>query len=161
MNGSEKEPLLTSPVISNSGPLITLATIGQLDLLAALFGKIIIPKAVHNEVVVYGEGEPGSREVGEAEWIGTLEVKDRLAIEFLLETLGAGESEAIVLAQELKAEYVLLDDALARRKACLIGLHVTGTLGILLMAQDVGLIPTVKLISDRLYQDVLTKAGEA
>ena len=172
MNGSEKEPLLPSPVISNSGPLIALATIGKLDLWAALFGKVIIPKAVYNEVVVYGEGESGSREVGEAEWIGTLEVKDRLAIELLLETLGAGESEAIVLAQELKAEYVLLDDALARRKACLIGLRVTGTLGILLMAQDVGLIPAVKLIldelrqtefrmSDRLYQDVLTKAGEA
>jgi len=59
-------------VISNSGPLITLATIGKLDLAKLLFERILIPQAVYDEVVVCGEGEPGSREVAEAEWIGTL-----------------------------------------------------------------------------------------
>ena len=172
MNGSKKGPLLPSPVISNSGPLITLATIGKLDLPRALFDRILIPQAVYDEVVVYGEGEPGSREVAEAEWIGTLQVEDRLAVDLLRETLDAGESEAIILAQELNAEYVLLDEALARRRARLIGLRMTGTLGILLMAEEAGLIPAVKPIldelsqtefrmGDRLYQDVLAKAGEA
>ncbi len=136
MNGSEKEPLLPGPVISDSGPLIALATTGKLDLLKALFDRILIPQTVYDEVVVYGEGEPGSRAVGEAEWIGTLQAEDRLAVDLLRETLDTGESEAIVLAQET------------------------------------GLIPTVKPIldelrqtefrmSDRLYQKVLARAGEA
>ena len=171
MNGNEKqaEPDL---VVSNAGPLISLSTVSQLDLLRALFGQIAIPQAVYDEVVVRGEGEPGSREVGEADWIKIHHVKDQLAVELLRETLDAGESEAIVLAQELNAKYAILDDGLARRKARLIKLRLVGTLGVLLMAKEVGLIPAVKPIldelrqtefrvSDRVYQDVLAKAGEA
>jgi len=94
MNGNEKqaEPDL---VVSNAGPLISLSTVSQLDLLRALFGQIAIPQAVYDEVVVHGEGEPGSREVGESDWIRIQHVKDHLAVELLRETLDAGESEAI------------------------------------------------------------------
>jgi len=170
MNGSERE-ILPELVVSNAGPLITLATISRLDLLRVLFGQIVIPQAVYDEVVVHGEGEPGSQEVDGAAWITTAQVKDRLAVDLLRETLDAGESEAIVLAQELNARYVLLDDGLARRKARLIGLHMTGTLGILLMAKGARLIPAVGLVldelrqtdfrvSDRVVLEVLTRAGE-
>jgi predicted nucleic acid-binding protein len=170
MNGGERE-LLPELVVSNAGPLITLATISRLDLLKALFEQIVISQAVHDEVVVHGKGEPGSQKVDEATWITTVQVKHRLAVNLLRETLDAGESEAIVLAQELTARYVLLDDGLARRKAQLIGLRMTGTLGILLMAKEAGLIPAVRLVldelrqtdfrvSDRVYREVLTRAGE-
>ena len=171
MSGNKKQAQ-PDPVVSNAGPLISLSTVSQLDLLRALFGQIVIPQAVHNEVVVHGEGEPGSREVGESDWIKIRHVKDHLAVELLRETLDAGESEAIVLAQELDARYIILDDGLARRKARLIKLRLVGTLGVLLMAKEVGLIPAVKPIldelrqtefrvSDRVYQNVLSKAGEA
>jgi predicted nucleic acid-binding protein len=171
MSGSGKMPP-PEPIVSNSGPLITLATIGMLDLLEALFKRIVIPQAVYDEVVVYGAGDPGSDEISAAQWIRTLQVRDQLAVNLLRETLGAGESEAIVLAQELNGGYVLLDDALARRKAEHIGLRLTGTLGILVMAKEAGLILAVKPVldelrltdfrmSDRVYQDVLSKAGEA
>ena len=170
MNGSEKE-LPPRPVVSNAGPLITLTEVGRLALLQALFEQILIPQAVYDEVVVHGEGEPGSQEVRDALWVRAVQVQDRLAVRLLRDTLDAGESEAIVLAQELNARYVLLDDRLARRKARLIGLRMTGTLGILLMAQKADLIPAVKPIlaeleqtdfrmSDRVYQQVLIKAGE-
>lgn len=165
MNGGEKE-LPPERVVANAGPLISLAAINRLDLLKVLFEQIAIPQAVYDEVVVHGEGEPGSREVKEAEWIRTVQIQDRLAVHLLRETLDAGESEAIVLAQELNARYVLLDDGLARRKARRIGLRMTGTLGILLMAKDAGLIPAVGPIldelkqtdfrmSDRVYQELL------
>jgi len=158
-------------VVANAGPLISLAAVGKLDLLKALFEQILIPQAVYDEVVVQGEGEPGSQEVKEAEWIRAAQVQDQLAVHLLRETLDMGESEAIVLAQELNARYVLLDDGLARRKARLIGLRMTGTLGILLMAREAGLISAVRPIldelrqtdfrmSDRIYQEVLLKAGE-
>jgi predicted nucleic acid-binding protein len=118
------------------------------------------------------EGETGSKEVAEAEWIHTIQVQDRLAVNLLQESLDLGESEAIVLAQELKAAYMLLDDALARRKADLIGLHVVGTLGALLMAKEAGLVDAIRPIldelrqtdfrmSERVYQAVLSKAGES
>lgn len=160
------------PVVSNAGPLITLATIGKLSLLKALFEELCVPQAVYDEVVTYGSGEPGSAEISAATWIQVRQVRDELAVRLLQESLGAGESEAIVLAQELHARYVLIDDALARRRAVHIGLHLTGTLGILLMAKQAGLIPAIKPIldelrsadfrmSERVCQDVRSRAGEA
>jgi uncharacterized protein len=171
MSGSTQEPP-TRPVVSNSGPLIALAAIARLDLLRALFGRIVIPQAVYEEVVIRGQDEPGSVEVEAAAWIEVRQTKDHLAIDLLREALDAGESEAIVLAQELSARYVLLDDALARRKTRLIGLPMIGTLGLVLMAKEMGLVPAVKPVLDELgqtefrmseqvYLEVLTKAGEA
>ena len=70
-------------MVSNSGPLIALATVSKLHLLKDLFGQIYIPPAVYDEVVVYGEGKPGARETGAAEWIKTVQVEDRLAVNLL------------------------------------------------------------------------------
>lgn len=171
MSGSTQEPPGRS-IISNSGPLIALAAIGRLGLLRALFGQIVIPQAVYEEVVIRGQGESGSAEVKAATWIEVRQTKDHLAVDLLREVLDAGESEAIALAQEQSARYVLLDDALARRKARFLGLSMTGTLGLVLMAKEAGLVPTVKPVLDELrqtefrmsehvYLEVLTKAGEA
>jgi predicted nucleic acid-binding protein len=158
-------------VVSNSSPLIALATIGRLALLKSLFGKIAVPEAVFEEVVIQGQAEPGSQEVAAAEWIRTIPVNDQLAVTLLQESLDLGESEAIVLGQELGARYVLLDDELARRKADLLGLPVAGTLAVLLMAKQAGLIAAVEPVltelmqtdfrmSERVLTAVLTKAGE-
>ncbi len=158
-------------VISNAGPLITLAKVGRFHLLHDLFGQIVIPQAVFNEVVHQGAGQAGAYETQRADWIETRLVNDRLAVELLREELGLGESEAIVLAQELAASWVLLDDALARRKANRLGLAVMGTLGVLLLAKNSGLIDAVRPILDelgqtdfrasrRVYDEVLIKAGE-
>jgi predicted nucleic acid-binding protein len=54
----------------------------------------------------------------------------------ILDKLDEGESESIVLASELKADYIILDEKLARRKAGLLGLPVIGTLGILLISSE-------------------------
>lgn len=56
-------------VVSNASPLIILARIGHLRLLADLYGRIVIPLEVHDEVVVAGRGRAGSEEVREAGWI--------------------------------------------------------------------------------------------
>jgi predicted nucleic acid-binding protein len=158
-------------IVSNSGPLIALAEIGQFPLLQQLFGELFIASAVYAEVVVNGAGEPGAKETAEAAWIKQAEVQDRLAVDLLRDELGPGESESIVLAKELRADYVFFDDLKARKKARHIGLRVTGTLGVILMAKVAGLIQEVKPLLDQLrqtdfrmsyemYLEVLTEAGE-
>ena len=54
-----------------------------MHILKELFGEIIIPKAVWNEVVVKGKGKHRAEEVERAEWIKVGEVKDILRVEVL------------------------------------------------------------------------------
>jgi uncharacterized protein len=158
-------------IVSNASPLITLAKIGHVDLLEKLFGRIIIPQAVYDEVVIRNAGSPGASETDLADWIEVRQAVDRLAVAVLQENLGAGESEVIVLAQMIGATLVLFDDALARRKAERVGLTAVGTLGVLLMAKEAGLIEAVKpslaalrqtdfRVSVRVLDEVLARAGE-
>ena len=109
-------------------------------------------------------------EVDAAEWIETHVVRDAFAVNLLREELGVGESEAIVLAQELGARYLLLDDGAARRKTQRLGLSALGT-WVLLVAKEAGVIALVKPVLDelrrsdirmslRIYGEVLLKAGE-
>lgn len=57
--------------------------------------------------------------------------------------MGSGELEALALAQELGADLFITDDSLARREAEGRGLTVTGTLGVLTIARDRGLVDSV------------------
>ncbi len=57
-------------IISDTSPIINLAAVGQLDLLRQLYGHIIIPQAIYDEIVVAGTGQPGAHEVKAAGWIG-------------------------------------------------------------------------------------------
>jgi predicted nucleic acid-binding protein len=159
-------------VVSNATPLIGLAMADRFDLLPKLFGQIIVPQGVYDEVVLEGQERFGAREVQAASYIEIVQVKDRLAVEVLEDELGRGESETIVLAREMSADWVLANEKLARRKLDSLGIRTIGTLGILLRAKELGLFPTVKpdveklrtrgfRLSRRVYQDVLKMAGEA
>jgi predicted nucleic acid-binding protein len=104
-------------VVSNTTRLIGLATIQRFDLLQHLFGRIYILQAVYDEAVTAGREAGGAkREVSTAGWIETAPVKDQLAVEVLLDELDRGEAETIVLARELNADWVLMDEKKGRRK---------------------------------------------
>lgn len=124
--------------VSNSTALVHLSAIGQLDLLHRLFGHIYIPEEVYQEVVIAGAGKPGAAEVEAANWIETRHVTNQLALSLLKVTLGSGEAACIVLAAEMQADLVILDDRLARMQAQEQGLSVVGTVGILLIADERG-----------------------
>jgi len=107
----------------------------------------------------------------QAAWIKVQEVQDRLAVDVLLDELDLGEAETIVLAQELQAALVLMDERKGRRKLDQLGLEKIGTLGLLLRAKELGLMPAIRpeierlgetgfSISDRLVAEVLRTAGE-
>ena len=125
-------------VVSNSTPLIALSRIGQFTILKKYFSEINIPKAVYDEVVIQGGELYGAKEVKNLKWVNVQEVKNYLAVDALKASLDDGESEAIILAIELKANLLLIDDADGRKIAQSMGLKITGTVGILLMAAENG-----------------------
>lgn len=129
-------------VVTNAGPLIYLSVLQRFELLKRLFDRVDIPEAVFNEVAVQGVGLPGADETRAAVrsgWLHLTQVQNRIAVDALLNELDLGEVEAIVLTRELNLQRVLLDDGLARAKAQSMGLRVTGTIGILMLAKQSGI----------------------
>ena len=141
-------------VVSDTTPLIGLASIGRFELLRELFGEIYIPQAVYDEVVVFGREKGGAkRKVSRAKWVKVKEVKDRLAVEVLLDELDLGEAEAIVLAREIKADWVLMDEKKGRRKLEQLGLQKIGTIGLLLKAKEMGYVEALRPELERLWEN--------
>jgi predicted nucleic acid-binding protein len=145
--------------------------VGHFDLLTAFYGRIVIPQAVYDEVVVRGQSRDGSREVKESSWIEVRVPQDELAVRALATELGRGEAAAIILAQELQAARLLIDEIRGRRVAQQLGLQVQGTLGILARAKREGRILNLRQVLDslrargtwidqKLYEDVLRLVGE-
>jgi predicted nucleic acid-binding protein len=148
--------------VSNSSPLIAFERLERLELLHAMTGRVIIPPAVRREVF------PG---VALLPWLHQRSISQPLTTQLLAPRLGPGEREAIALALELRPSFVLLDDLPARRAAEELGLTVLGTVGLLLLAKERSLVPSVQplldqlialdfRVSQRLYQAALTRAGE-
>lgn len=154
-------------VVANAGPLIALAQIGQFDILRSLYNRLYIPPAVNEEIVASGHGRAGSEDVQNATWIDVIEIQDTTAVQLLRERLDHGESQAIVLALELAADLMLIDEARGRRVAESRGLHKTGTVGTLIVAKKRGLITAVTPWLDELQMrgfrmsEVLYRTGRA
>lgn len=140
-------------IISNTTPLIGLAVVDQFALLHHLFGQIIIPEAVFAEAVMFGREQGGAKqEVTGAEWIKVVAVRDRLAVDVLLDELDRGEAETIVLARELKADWVLMDEKKGRRKLLEMNLRIVGTVGLLLKGKQAGFLSEVRPHLEKLRQ---------
>ncbi len=90
--------------------------------------------------MVKGKGKPGAEEVEKADWIKVKEVKDRLSVEVLKGEIEVGEAEAIVLAKEVNADLLIMDEKIPRIIAESIGLTVIGSLAILYIAKKRELI---------------------
>ena len=159
-------------VVSNASALINLARIGKLELLHELYGELVIPEAVWQEVVIEGAGQPGTDEVKAAAWIKKHVITNKQLLHALQQDLDAGEAEAIALASEIKAELLLMDERLGRETAHYLGLRYIGLIGVLIEARHKGLISAVKphldalrdmagfRIRDELYLRVLRDEGE-
>ncbi len=160
-------------VVSNTSPITNLAGIGQLDLLRQLYDTITIPQAVYNEMANIGRTVPGALEVQTLPWITVQPVTDRNQVEALRAVLDPGEAEAIVLALELNASLLIIDERPGRSIARQNSIPTIGVLGVLLEAKQQGLIASVQplvdrlinelefRVSNRLYETVLQAAGEA
>jgi predicted nucleic acid-binding protein len=118
--------------VADSSPLIILAKLGCFDLLKRVFPRLYISSEVHHEVVVAGVGLPGASEVANAEWIEVKTLQNQAGLLAQQDSaLGIGELSTILLAKELHANAVLLDDYHARKLARAEGLQVRGSVGLL------------------------------
>jgi hypothetical protein len=130
-------------IVGDSSPLIALAIIGQLELLAKLYQRVIIPEKVWEEITIHGAGLAGAAAISQLDWLIIQKPASEL-IKPLSILLDAGEAEAIALAMSLPDSTVLLDDAQARRVAERFGVNRIGTLGILRRAKKAKLITAIK-----------------
>ena len=139
-----------SKVVLNSSVIIALSTLGYLNKLKQIFKEILIAKAVYEEICIKGHGLIGERELLEAvknNIIIVKDVKNRLLVNALLDPLAMGEAETITLASEERADHIVIDDKLARRRTKSMKLNVIGTLRILRLMYDAKFIDKHELIN--------------
>ena len=136
-------------VICNTSPLQYLHQTDLLHLLPALFGSVQVPTAVAAELA---EGKRrGIRlpELTQLPWVMLRSVRERKLLP-LVTSLGSGEKEVLALGLEAPDHLLVLEDRDARRHAIAAGLEVTGTLGILVLAKERGLLDSIRPALDRL-----------
>ncbi len=136
-------------IISNTGPLIALATIDRLDILNNLFEKVVVPEAVHYELLEGGSLQAGTSSYQQATWIKVQPLKAPLD-PLLDKVLDTGEASVIQLAREKQIDHVLIDERKGRKIAREIyQLRVIGTARILVEAKRHGFLDNVQ---DIIYQ---------
>jgi len=136
-------------IICDTSPIQYLYQTKLLSILPALAGQIVAPPAVVNELVIGQQKGVSLPNVAQLDWMRVQTPAGNIALP-LVNDLGPGEAEALLLALESRESVVVLDDALARRVAESLGLSFTGTLGLLLDAKQAGLISEIKPVLDQL-----------
>ena len=161
-------------VISDTTPIISLLKANHLELLQKLYGNVLIPKAVYKELTenpVYSEE---AKIVKSLDFLKVVPVENVKSVNVLRSVTGldAGESEALIMYDEQKADLLLMDEHKGRSVAKQLNVRYIGTVGILMLAYDKGLIQPsdVKMCLDmmlasgirldrKLYNIVLTHVG--
>lgn len=112
-------------VIVNATPLIILCHIDQLDLLKKLYTKIIIPQAVYQEVCA--KLDSACQQVNDnLDWIQVCVVSHPAERKMYQAKLHAGEVEVMILAREMNADLLIIDDKAAKRRRSILALRLQG-----------------------------------
>ena len=160
-------------VVADAGPLIALAKLNRLGLLADLFREILVPEAVAAECTVDSSRVDARRirEVADRSPFRVVSVEESPRLRTYRKLLDPGEAQALLLAEQWQAP-VLMDERKGRREAGRIGVEVFGTGALLVVAKRNGLIEEVRpllnllvrqgyRLSDRLQKALLEMSGEA
>lgn len=129
-------------VIADTTPVISLLKINRLDLLGKAFGEVLIPDAVYAELTADERFMDKAEMIKRAPYIKSVQVSNPESVRILRMATGLdqGESEAIVLTDERKADILLMDEAKGRTVSGKIGITVMGTIGILISCYEDALI---------------------
>ena len=125
-------------IVTNTTPLIALAVAtGSLDILRALYDRVIVPLEVSEEILAAGPQAPGTEAFLKATWLERRKDIIELPL-YLRNSLDRGEASVIQTAVSESIEKVCIDESVGRRIARLNGLALTGTAGILVKARQQG-----------------------
>ncbi len=155
-------------LVADASALIALATCDSLALLEAVFGNVLVPEAVYSEVTTLDK--PQSARL-RSYLHGKVRAVDMQRFVYLDAFADAGETQAMLLYKEVAADYLLIDDKRGRKVAKINRIKTVGSLGVLLQAKRIGLIPRVAplieqisassiFMSESLIQTFLELAGE-
>ncbi len=159
-------------VVADTTPLISLMKVGHLNLVHQLFGEILIPNAVFEELVYNSRFPEESKMIRECSFIKRVDIEDVRAVQLLQRSSGldAGESEAIILSDMTDASLLLMDEVKGRQVARQMGIQLMGTIGMLLVGYQekkiskeeiLDCIEMLKItgrhISNKLYEQLLEK----
>lgn len=134
-------------VVSDTSPITSLLTINLIEILEEIYQQVLIPDAVCKELMKEHTDLPS--------FIQVEHIKDVHKVSVLEKELDEGEAEAIVLAKELRADILLIDEKKGRMVAEREGVPIIGLIGVLIVAKKNGLINTVMEVISMLE----TKAG--
>ena len=154
-------------VVGDASVLIALDGIDAIFLLPALYGEVHVPPAVWQEV--FGTKSP--RPIPAPAWLIRHAAPAASPTGLVPDRLDPGETEAIHLALELRADLLLIDESAGRRAAQRLGISITGVLGVLAAGKHRGFVKAaapliLKLrhsgfwLSDGLVRQVLRDLGE-
>lgn len=158
------------PVIANNTPLVALWVLGRLDLLRDLYDEVLIPQGVCDEFLA-AEHALRQKSLDDAPWLKSVSLANPQHV-LAYTGLDRGEAEVLALAEEQSARLVIIDERKGRRYAQRLGLPMTGTVGLLLLAKEKKLITSLtSLLTElkkaglHLDESLITKAlqlaGEA
>lgn len=157
-------------IISNTSPIFYLYRLGYLELMEQLYGEIVIPNGVIEELKEGGKSGEDVPDIKKYTWIKVRDISAPYQIK-IIPDLGKGEAEALALALLENDHLLIIDDLLAREIAKLQMIKFTGTAGVLLKAKKQGLVPGVKpilnnlkdlgfFLSDSVFSNILKLSGE-
>jgi predicted nucleic acid-binding protein len=128
-------------IIADTSCFIILHKIGELELLFKVYGRISTTLEVALE---FGDQLP--------DWVSIEKVTDKQKQSLLELLIDPGEASALALALERTNSLVILDDYKARKTAEKLGIHFTGTIGVIVKAKLQGVIPSIKPILEKMKQ---------
>lgn len=155
-------------VVSDTTAISNLLHIGQLHLLKALFGKVLLPEQVLNELLAVTGFEEA---IAKADYIEVVECPTILSTLLNNETLDEGERAAISYAVNNGVDLLIIDELNGRKAATVLDLKIIGTIGILIAAKRKGIIAVIRQylddlkasgfwMSDKIYFEALKLVNE-
>jgi uncharacterized protein len=147
-------------IVSDTSPVRALQALDLVHLLREFYGTVLIPPGVARELAAQAS-VIGSFDLGRFPFLRVQAPLKLLPAGALPEKLGPGESEAIALALELRADVLLIDEIAGRSAAQRLGLATTGVLRMLVRAKSEGRIESVASMLDRLSGMIQFRTSQA
>ena len=146
-------------IVSDTTPLMTLLKCNQLDLLKRMYGTVLIPSAVYSELTDNPLYEEEAEIIRNCNFLEVREISDKARVRMLQDSTGLdlGETEAIVLAENTKADLLLMDEVMGRMVAKEMGFTIAGAVGILIAAKTGGLLSSDEI---QIVVDMIRKSGQ-